>query len=284
VNDIAGWVGERLGVRLVDRPGDIALTDLGRPRGAAQPAGAPTWWSPTVLGKHIPVAPRLCYAAGRLLGERAAAALGGPGRPDLPAAFLAALRATRKSRPSWPRRRSRGGGAGRAAGGRYAETATALGHAVADAFAGARYLHSTRARCPASPRPDVRRGAQPRHRAPAAAGRPVVAAQTAPVVLVDDELTTGRTARGHDPRPAPALPARRTTWWRPCCDLRTAAERTFSTTSARAGVRIDVVSLAGGEVALPPDVLRRPPTSSPDLEPAAPAAAPAQRPAPRARP
>jgi len=90
VNDIAGWVGERLGVRLVDRPGDIALTDLAGLAVRRNPRRAHLVVS-TVLGKHIPVAPRLCYAAGRLLGERAAAALGGPSRPDLPAAFLAAF-------------------------------------------------------------------------------------------------------------------------------------------------------------------------------------------------
>ena len=81
----------------------------------------------------------------------------------------------------------------------YAETATALGHCVADAL-GAPGLHSTRRAVPGVARlRGVRGGALPRHRPPAAArSRPGRCwPGHAPLVLVDDEISTGATAGEH---------------------------------------------------------------------------------------
>ncbi|WP_203929088.1 phosphoribosyltransferase domain-containing protein, partial [Virgisporangium ochraceum] len=78
-DDLARWVGEHLDVRLVDPPGaDLRLDDLAGLAVRRNPKRAHLVVS-KVLGKHIPTDPRLVYASARLLGDKAAAALGGPG-------------------------------------------------------------------------------------------------------------------------------------------------------------------------------------------------------------
>jgi hypothetical protein len=253
------WVGDHLGVHLVDPPGPAALrlTDLAGLAVRRNPRRAHLVVS-RVLGKHLPVDPRLAYAAARVLGDRAAAALGAPGPAD-PQAALAELAAA-----------MRGGQAPvRANGPRaalphpplvigYAETATGLGHAVADTFAGARYLHSTRRAVhgvEAVGRFDETHSHATEHLLLPA--DPGWFRTDAPVVLVDDELTTGRTAaatiralhriRPHDHYVVAAL-----------LDLRSAGDReVLAGTAADLDSRIDVVALAAGEVALPADVLDR---------------------------
>lgn len=97
-----------------------------------------------VLGKHVPTDPRLVYGSGLLLGELVRARLRGeePSRPGplLPGALRGEAGAARGLRdlmrePRIPVEAIVLG---------YAETATALGHSVADALGGAYYLHSTR--------------------------------------------------------------------------------------------------------------------------------------------
>ncbi|WP_243717641.1 phosphoribosyltransferase family protein [Actinomadura sp. KC345] len=250
-------MASRLGVRLTDgpRPVGAGLADLVGLAVRRNPRRAHLLVS-AVLGKHVPTDPRLVYGAGRLLGELVRARLRGeaPSRPgslladallDVPGA-AAGLRDLMRT-PRVPVEAVVLG---------YAETATALGHSVADALGGAYYLHSTR-------RPvagfAMYGGFEEEHSHatshlllpadPAAFDRDV------PVVLVDDELSTGRTVLNtiealHAVRPRGhyVLAA--------LVDLRGPADRArMDDLAARLGTRIDAVALAGGQVDLPEDIL-----------------------------
>ncbi|MEU8796796.1 phosphoribosyltransferase family protein [Spirillospora sp. NPDC048819] len=251
------WVASRLGVRLTDgpRPVGVGLADLVGLAVRRNPRRAHLLVS-AVLGKHVPTDPRLVYGSGLLLGELVRARLRGE-EPSQPGSLLPdALR----------------GVPGRAAGLRdllrapqtpvdaivlgYAETATALGHSVADALGGAYYLHSTR-------RPvagfAMYGGFEEEHSH--ATSHLLLPADSAaldrdvPMVLVDDELSTGRTvlntiAALHTARPRDhyVLAA--------LVDLRGPADRArMDELAARLGTRIDAVALAGGHVDLPEDIL-----------------------------
>ncbi|WUH96641.1 phosphoribosyltransferase family protein [Spirillospora sp. NBC_00431] len=252
------WVASRLGVRLLDgaRPAGAGLADLVGLAVRRNPRRAHLLVS-AVLGKHVPTDPRLVYGSGLLLGDLVRARLLGQDPPRLGSLLADALR---------------GGVPGAAAGLRdllraprvpveavvlgYAETATALGHSVADALGGAYYLHSTR-------RP-VRGfatygGFEEEHSHatshlllpadPAALDRDV------PVVLVDDELSTGRTVlntiealHAVRPRSRYVLAA--------LIDLRGPADRArMKDLADRLGTRIDAVALASGHVEFPEGIL-----------------------------
>ncbi|WP_179199685.1 phosphoribosyltransferase domain-containing protein, partial [Streptomyces sp. NRRL B-24572] len=103
------WVAERLGVELIGDEELPALLGLALRR---NPKRAHLLVS-SVLGKHVPQRPSVVYGSGLALGRRVRELLG-----DEEAAQSVVLG--------------------------YAETATALGHAVADGLGLAPYLHSTR--------------------------------------------------------------------------------------------------------------------------------------------
>lgn len=220
------WVARELDLELVTEHGvgGRTLTDLVGLAVRRNPKRAHLLVS-TVLGKHIPTDPREVLAASSLLGATVATALGND------AADVAVFG--------------------------YAETATALGHGVADAL-DAWYLHSTRR--PVAGVPDAVRFEEAHSHATTHLVRPGDPARLAgpgPLVLVDDELSTGRTAlatiaalHAWSPRHRYVVAA--------LIDLRSDADRdAFDKAAADLGARIDVVALATGRVALPADVLDR---------------------------
>lgn len=179
----------------------------------------------SVLGKHIPTDPHTVLAASSLLGATVAATLG----ERVADAVVFG----------------------------YAETATALGHGVA-AELGAWYVHSTRRAVAGVP--DAARFEEAHSHATThlvLAADPDRLHGAGPLVLVDDELSTGRTALAtitalHEgsSRSRYVVAA--------LVDLRSDDDRArFETVARDLGVRIDVVALATGRVTLPPDVLDR---------------------------
>ncbi|HEY9441256.1 MAG TPA: phosphoribosyltransferase domain-containing protein, partial [Streptomyces sp.] len=103
------WVAERLGVGLA---GDGELRELLGLALRRNPKRAHLLVS-NVLGKHVPQRPSVVYGAGLDLGRRVRDLLG---EADARRSVVLG----------------------------YAETATGLGHAVADGLGAAAYLHSTR--------------------------------------------------------------------------------------------------------------------------------------------
>ncbi|MFJ6940813.1 phosphoribosyltransferase [Streptomyces sp. NPDC101132] len=209
-----------------------------------------------VLGKHVPQSPATVHRAGYRLGLRVRELLG----PD---------------------------GAARAVVLGYAETATGLGHSVADGLADAPYLHSTR-----RPVPGVATagGFEESHSHATShlllPEDPELLAGTGPLVLVDDEFSTGNTVLNtirdlHDrhPRDRYVVVA--------LVDMRSPEDRDRLDAFADSlGARVDLVALASGTVHLPPGVLEKgqalvaaheaaaapAPPASPASPPAAPAA------------
>ena len=221
------WVADRLGIAV---SGD-GLHDLLGLALRRNPKRAHLLVS-QVLGKHVPQRPSAVYAAGHGLGERVRALLG-PGAD----------------------------GAGDAGGPvvlGYAETATGLGHAVADGIGDCPYLHSTRRAVPG-----LTPGGGFEEEHSHATGHlllpadPGLLAGTGPLVLVDDEFSTGQTVLNtiralHDRSPRERYVVVALT------DMRSAADRDrLAAFAAGLGARVDLVALASGTVTLPPDVLAR---------------------------
>lgn len=253
----AAWVESRLGVRLVDgpRPVGAGLADLVGLAVRRNPRRAHLLVS-AVLGKHVPTDPRLVYGSGLLLGELVRARLRGEEPPGIGSLLVDAVRGVPGTAAGLrdllraPRRPVDAVVVG------YAETATALGHSVADALGDAYYLHSTRRPVPGFA---AYGGFEEEHSHatshlllpadPAALDRDV------PAVLVDDELSTGRTVLNtiealHAVRPRShyVLAA--------LADLRGPADRDRTDAlAARLGARIESVALAEGRVELPDDIL-----------------------------
>ncbi|GAA1889920.1 hypothetical protein GCM10009736_67660 [Actinomadura bangladeshensis] len=253
----SSWVSSRLGVRLMDgsRPVGAGLSSLVGLAVRRNPRRAHLLVS-AVLGKHVPTDPRLVYGSGLSLGELVRARLRGedaahPGSllPDalggVPGA-AARLRDLMRA-PRVPVDAIVLG---------YAETATALGHSVADALGGAYYLHSTRRPVPGFA---TYGGFEEEHSHATShlllPADPAMLDRDVPVVLVDDELSTGRTVLNtiealHAVRPRDhyVLAA--------LVDLRGPEDRArMDGIADRLGTRIDAVALAGGHVELPDGIL-----------------------------
>lgn len=222
------WVADRLGVSLEEAAtaGSPRLKELLGLALRRNPKRAHLLVS-QVLGKHVPQSPATVYAAGYGLGERVRALLGADG-------------------------------AARAVVLGYAETATGLGHCVADGLGSAPYLHSTR-----RPVPGVRPagGFEEAHsHATSHLLLPEDAqllAGSGPLVLVDDEFSTGNTVlntirdlHARHPRTHYVVVA--------LVDMRSPADRDRLTAfAADLGARVDLIALASGTVTLPDGVLAK---------------------------
>jgi hypothetical protein len=196
-----------------------------------------------VLGKHIPAPPSLVALAGTALALRVAQETGGR-ESEVGAAFtdLAAARALVGSVRQDPVKTEPLVVVG------FCETATALGHLVRDGLADAPYVHTTRAALgdPALLAFEEEHSHATSHRLyhrDAAVFR-----GDEPIVLVDDELTSGQTVlniiaalHAHAPRPR-YIVATLLDWREP------AAREAYAATEAALGVRIDVVALLTGRV------------------------------------
>ncbi|MYX03612.1 phosphoribosyltransferase [Streptomyces sp. SID8378] len=183
-----------------------------------------------VLGKHVPQKPSVVYGAGYGLGERVRALLG---EEEARRAVVLG----------------------------YAETATGLGHAVADGLRDAPYLHSTR-----RPVAGVRQagGFEEAHShatshllLPEDPALLAQGAEASALVLVDDEFSTGNTVLNtiralHEthPRDRYVIVA--------LVDMRSPADRDRLTAfAAEIGARVDLVTRSTGTVTLPDGVLER---------------------------
>ncbi|MEO9239532.1 MAG: phosphoribosyltransferase family protein, partial [Jatrophihabitantaceae bacterium] len=216
----------------------------------------------TVLGKHLPCDPRLVYGSGRLLGARVADVLTGTdsGIADeggqLLAAGLAGDSAATTKLLSLCDQHAAAIRTDAVVIG-FAETATALGHSVADAIT-APYLHSTRrddGGARAAMFVEEHSHATDHLLLPA---DPQLLSRPGPLVLVDDELSTGQTALNTIRALQSAAPARVRYLIATLIDLRSSADRArMAELAVELAVEIEVVSLAAGRLELPSDVLAR---------------------------
>ena len=269
------WVSARLGVGLTTDRSAVDLP-LGALVGLAlrrNPRRAHLLVS-TVLGKHVPTDPRIVQAAGTLLGllvtdvladvtsvadaaRRAgvtqaltAALAGEPGAAEHLLLVVDGLHDAVTEAPEAE-------GATVVVG--YAETATALGHCVGAAL-GVPSLHSTRRPVagvtPAAGFAEEHSHATEHLLLPADPG---LLADASTLVLVDDEISTGKTVlntvralHADSPRDRYVVAA--------LIDLRSAADQErFAALGREIGARVDVVALTSGTITLPEDVLERAP-------------------------
>ncbi|MGA5649525.1 phosphoribosyltransferase [Streptomyces seoulensis] len=217
------WVARRLGVEL---EGDEHLTDLLGMALRRNPKRAHLLVS-QVLGKHVPQSPAVVHGHGVRLGHRVRALLG-----DAEAARAVVLG--------------------------YAETATGLGHSVADGLALAPYLHSTRRPVagvtPAGGFEESHSHATSHLLLPE---DPALLAGDGPLVLVDDEFSTGNTVlntirdlHARHPRQHYVVVA--------LVDMRSAEDAArLDRFAAGIGARVDLVAAASGTVRLPEGVLEK---------------------------
>jgi adenine/guanine phosphoribosyltransferase-like PRPP-binding protein len=258
------WVADHLPLTLTTThsPVGLSLADLVGLAVRRNPRRAHLLVS-RVLGKHVPTDPRIVLGAGLLLGELVRLRLESR-EPTVDVREAAEhLRAAQREPASDHVHRlmeqvTGPVGAHDVVVLGYAETATALGDAVAERLGAALYLHSTRRSVPGL---DPYGGFEESHSH--ATSHLLLPAHASlldgdrPLVLVDDELSTGSTALGtiealhqRSPRAHYVVAA--------LVDLRSDDDRErFATLSARLDAAGDVVSLSSGTFTLPPDVLDR---------------------------
>lgn len=216
------WVADRLGIGLAGEGlhGVLGLALRRNPKRAHLLVS-------NLLGKHVPQDPRAVYGSAYALGERVRGLLG----PD--AAAQAVVLG-------------------------YAETATGLGHSVADGIGGVPYLHSTRREVAG-----VAAGGGFQEEHSHATGHlllpedPALLSGSGPLVLVDDEFSTGQTILNtirdlhlRHPRERYVVVA--------LTDMRSAADQArLDDFAAGLGARVDVLALVAGAVSLPEGVLER---------------------------
>jgi Phosphoribosyl transferase/TRSP domain C terminus to PRTase_2 len=223
----ADWLTRELGARLVAGQGDlhdqVGLALRFNPHRAHLLVSA-------VLGKYVPTHPGNACRAGTALGRKVAGCLGDSDLDDSERSPLVVG---------------------------YAETATALGHLVADVL-GAPYLHSTRRAVPAGMVSAT--FTEPHSHAPGhllLPAQPDMLGGGGPLVLVDDELSTGTTAANTIEAVHARYP-RHHYIVASLMDVRSVAEReSMAARVAALGARVEVVSLARGVVELPEDMLSR---------------------------
>ncbi|WP_420122287.1 phosphoribosyltransferase domain-containing protein [Nakamurella sp.] len=258
---VPSWAARRYGIEVTDGPAGpwsvgLSMNDLTRIALRRNPKRAQLLVS-TVLGKHLPVDPRVVAGTGRLLGALVAARMAG--EPGPPAEWApAAAAAVRGADPD--RLTAALPGPAPAPGVvtlGFAETATSLGHLVADQL-GAPYLHSTRRAD--GPVPVAAGFVESHSHATDHLLRPdgrLTLAGDGPLVLVDDELSTGRTAlnviealHARYPRPVYVLAG--------LVDVRSlASDGVRAELADRLGCRIDVVALTRGAVRVPDGTAER---------------------------
>ncbi|MEU0723019.1 phosphoribosyltransferase [Streptomyces sp. NPDC006140] len=217
------WVAERLGVELA---GDDHLTDLLGLALRRNPKRAHLLVS-NVLGKHVPQSPSVVYGHGVGLGRRVRDLLG---EEEARAAVVLG----------------------------YAETATGLGHSVADGLGLAPCLHSTRrpvaGLAPAGGFEESHSHATSHLLLPE---DPALLTGAGPLVLVDDEFSTGNTVL-NTIRDLHARYPRRRYVVVALVDMRSAADAGRLEDFAREiGARVDLVTAASGTVRLPEGVLEK---------------------------
>ncbi|MFF9766224.1 phosphoribosyltransferase [Streptomyces sp. NPDC014636] len=217
------WVAERLGVALVGDDGLPALLGLALRR---NPKRAHLLVS-NVLGKHVPQSPSVVYDHGLRLGRRVRDLLG-----EAETATAVVLG--------------------------YAETATGLGHAVADGLGSAPYLHSTRRPVPGV---SAAGGFEESHSHATThlllPEDPALLAGAGPLVLVDDEFSTGNTVLNtirdlHERHP------RRRYVVVALVDMRSPEDSArMERFAGEIGARVDLIAAASGVVRLPEGVLEK---------------------------
>ncbi|MGW0943638.1 phosphoribosyltransferase [Streptomyces sp. NPDC002623] len=226
------WVAERLGVELLGDDGDDGGAGADRLRdllGLAlrrNPKRAHLLVS-NVLGKHVPQSPSVVHGHGFALGRRVRELLGAEE-------------------------------AARAVVLGYAETATGLGHCVADGLGTAPYLHSTRRPVPGiAPAGGFEESHSHATSHLLLPEDPALLIGDGPLVLVDDEFSTGNTVLNTIRALHERYPRRRYVVVA-LVDMRSAADAGRLDVFAREiAARVDLVTTASGRVRLPAGVLEK---------------------------